>query len=63
MMMKINAVIPFLGLVFLACFCSNQMKAQKEFTLEDLNFGGTNYHQMVPGKEDLEGQQDTEGRL
>ena len=22
--------------------------AQKEFTLEDLNFGGKNYHNMVP---------------
>lgn len=48
LMMKIKAAFPFLGLIFLACIGSNQMKAQKEFTLEDLNFGGTNYHQMVP---------------
>ena len=26
----------------------SMMFAQKEFTLEDLNFGGTNYHNMVP---------------
>ena len=29
-------------------FSSIQMSAQKLFTLEDLNFGGTNYHNLQP---------------
>lgn len=31
------------------CFlCTMNMVAQKQFSLEDLNFGGTNYHNMIP---------------
>ena len=26
----------------------NGMAQNKQFTLEDLNFGGTNYHNMIP---------------
>ena len=28
--------------------CSVAMMAQKQFSLEDLNFGGRNYKQMIP---------------
>ena len=29
-------------------FAPQTMSAQKQFTLEDLNFGGNNFHNMVP---------------
>ena len=36
-------------LLILACLTlSLPMAAQKLFTLEDLNFGGTNYHKLQP---------------
>ena len=32
----------------LAAFMTLPVAAQKQFTLEDLNFGGTNYANMIP---------------
>ena len=29
-------------------FAPQSMSAQKQFTLEDLNYGGNNFHNMVP---------------
>ena len=40
-MMKTKNLILFL-------FIAMTASAQKQFTLEDLNFGGNNYHNMVP---------------
>lgn len=37
-----------LGIYLLLMLVSMTANAQKEFTLEDLNFGGNNYHNMVP---------------
>ena len=47
MMMKIKKI----GIVLLWGLCiiaQQKMSAQKRFTLEDLNFGGSNYRNMVP---------------
>lgn len=35
-------------LLCLLCMCSLPIMAQKTFTLEDLNYGGKNYYNMVP---------------
>ena len=35
-------------LLFLALLMTTMAMAQKEFTLEDLNYGGVNYHRMSP---------------
>lgn len=35
-------------LIILAAIASQQTMAQKQFTLEDLNYGGTNYRNFVP---------------
>ena len=40
--------IVFIAIVVIAALCSLPIMAQKEFTLEDLNYGGTRYYQMVP---------------
>ncbi len=42
--------IKYLSTLLFGLFTSLAVSAQqlKEFTLEDLNFGGTNYHNMVP---------------
>ena len=42
--------IKYLSTLLFGLFTSLTVSAQqlKEFTLEDLNFGGTNYHNMVP---------------
>ena len=48
--MKINKFMVMLGMVTALCTqgadCS-QAQALKQFTLEDLNFGGNNYHNMI----------------
>ena len=46
-MMKIN--ITKMAMTMLVVAFASVMSAQnKQFTLEDLNFGGTNYHNMIP---------------
>ena len=45
MMMKHNNLVAILVTLL---SLPSMMYAQKEFTLEDLNFGGKNYHNMVP---------------
>lgn len=46
-MMKIN--ITKMAITILVVAFASVMSAQnKQFTLEDLNFGGTNYHNMIP---------------
>ena len=53
-MMKINK--PYVNRVARAIMLAtafilstmNGMAQNKQFTLEDLNFGGTNYHNMIP---------------
>ena len=35
-------------LLFLSLLMTTMAMAQKEFTLEDLNYGGVNYHRMSP---------------
>ena len=49
-MMRIKASIrAFVALCFLCTFFETPMTAQQKlFTLEDLNFGGTNYHNLRP---------------
>ena len=51
--MKSKYIITAVAAALLALGTPNAMaqkKTQKkEFTLEDLNFGGTNYHNMIPG--------------
>ena len=46
MMMKHNNLVAAILVTLLSL--PSMMYAQKEFTLEDLNFGGKNYHNMVP---------------
>jgi len=46
-MMKIKTFVLAMAGAFNLFFPSLSM-AQKQFTLEDLNFGGTNYHRFVP---------------
>ena len=43
--MKIKSLFAFLMMATLSASLSAQ---DKPFTLEDLNFGGTNYHSMQP---------------
>ena len=40
-------------LVAVALLLAMTTMAQKQFTLEDLNFGGTNYKNMVPANRTL----------
>ena len=51
--MKTNNIIGAVAAVLLALGTPNIMAQEttqmKEFTLEDLNFGGTNYRNMIPG--------------
>lgn len=42
------AALAKLGLFSLLMMITTAVNAQKQFTLEDLNFGGNNYHNMVP---------------
>ena len=44
-MMKIKSLFVFL---MMATLCNTMSAQDKLFTLEDLNFGGTNYHSMQP---------------
>ena len=46
---KALRVLTLLALITL----STTLMAQKQFTLEDLNFGGTNYKNMTPGDRTL----------
>ena len=47
--MKIKSFIGLVGLCALTgLFCPTESMAQKQFTLEDLNFGGTNFYNMRP---------------
>ncbi|MCR5077065.1 MAG: S9 family peptidase [Prevotella sp.] len=47
--MKIKSFISLVGLIALTgLFSPTDSMAQKQFTLEDLNFGGTNYYKMRP---------------
>ena len=39
--------------VVVTLLCSLTANAQKQFTLEDLNFGGTNYQNMIPKNKNL----------
>lgn len=47
-MMKIKQTVLGFLIPIMALFAYNNSMAQKLFTLEDLNFGGKNYHNMVP---------------
>ena len=51
--MKTNHIIGAVAVALLALSTPNAIAqentAMKEFTLEDLNFGGTNYRNMIPG--------------
>ena len=51
--MKRNHIISAVAAVLLAignpCITAQENTTMKEFTLEDLNFGGTNYRNMIPG--------------
>ena len=47
--MKIKSFIGLVGLCALTgLFSPTESMAQKQFTLEDLNFGGTNFYNMRP---------------
>ena len=47
--MKIKSFISLVGIcAFTGLLCPTQSMAQKQFTLEDLNFGGNNFYNMRP---------------
>ena len=51
--MRSKYIISAIAATLIALGASNTMAQEdtkmKEFTLEDLNFGGTNYRNMIPG--------------
>ena len=47
--MKIKTFIGLVGFcAFTGLLCPTESMAQKQFTLEDLNFGGKNFYNMRP---------------
>ncbi len=42
-------IIAVMAVMMTVCTTAQEITTMKEFTLEDLNFGGTNYRNMIPG--------------